>query len=104
MGFWHNLNMDTPTTTLNTSSLAMRVLLTTPEAVYVRLPRELQLAAVGDCSCGHCEGRPAWDTLVVPTDGQATFTAHMPDGAVKGFVLHMDRRYPGRVKARGLGL
>ena len=98
--------MTSTETSLTHASHTMAVLCTTPEAVYLRLPRELQLPAPeGGCSCGHCDNRPMWDTLVVPTTGDrnaSTFTVHMPDGAVAGFVAHMRRRHPGQVRdARG---
>lgn len=71
---------------------SMRVIARTKDAVYVRLPRELQRDAAG-CGCEHCKKDPAlakWDTLVIPTEETRrafdfTWTVHMPDGAVNAF-------------------
>lgn len=99
--------MNSTETTLNLtpSTLSMAVLATTKDAVYLRLPRELQRPIEGGCQCEHCakdyHATPAWDTLVVPTveplrnsrysDWHST-VVHMPEGAVFGFVAHMRRK------------
>lgn len=64
---------------------SMLVVAETDDAVYVRLPDELQRDC-GGCSCPHCKRNPAlakWDTLVVPKNqkkiGEHTYTVHMPD-------------------------
>jgi hypothetical protein len=86
---------------LTPSLLSMAVLATTSEAVYLRLPRELQRESGGHCSCGHCDGAGLWDTLVVPTapfthgasySAWHSGTCHMPDSAVPTFVEHMRKR------------
>lgn len=79
----------------------MHVLATSADAVYLRLPRELQ-RPTGGCECEHCRKNPElamWDTLVVPTSGEfkQTSTCHMPDGAVAGFVAYLARK-GGRAK------
>jgi hypothetical protein len=103
MQSWEDLNMTSTETTLNLtpSTLSMAVLVTTADAVYLRLPRELQ-RPTGGCECEHCRKNPElamWDTLVVPTTGEARFyrewhsyTCHMPDGAVAGFVAYVARK------------
>jgi hypothetical protein len=96
----------TTTFDLTAGVTSMRVLAVTKEAVYVRLPRELQRDA-GGCQCEHCKRNPAlakWDTLVVPTHrgrphdarpnyaNDHTWTVHMPDAAVAGFVEYMAKK------------
>lgn len=81
------------TLNLTPSSLCMRVLARTEDAVYLRLPVELQRTIEGGCSCPHCGGRATWDTLVVPTQLNAhTHTVHMPDGSVEAFVTYARRK------------
>lgn len=86
--------------TLTPSTLCMPVLATTADAVYLRLPPELQRLTDG-CGCEHCLRNPElakWDTLVVPTRPYKrsmiytewhSYTCHMPDGAVAGFVARL---------------
>jgi hypothetical protein len=85
----------TTTIELTPSLTAMRVLAVAPDAVYVRLPRELQREC-GGCDCEHCRKNPAgavWDTLVVPTKERTeSYTVHMPDGAVEGFKTYLARK------------
>jgi hypothetical protein len=92
----------TVTLELTPSLTSMAVLAVAADAVYLRLPRELQRDC-GGCHCEHCRVNPAlavWDTLVVPTnpagsrdDYYAThsYTVHMPDGAVAGFQEYLRR-------------
>lgn len=90
---------------LTPSTLSMAVLATTADAVYLRLPRELQRPIEDGCQCAHCQkdyhATPAWDTLVVPTApfnrsmsyGEwHSYTVHMPDGAVRDFVAYVARK------------
>jgi hypothetical protein len=87
--------MTSTETTLTPSTLSMA------DAVYLRLPRELQRSSGGHCTCGHCGGEGLWDTLVVPTtpvtrntrySDRHSYTVHMPDGAVAGFVAYVARK------------
>lgn len=64
------------------------VLIRQKDAIYVRIPPELQKPIEGGCCCNWCrkhpELTPAWDTLVVPSVKPAkgvdyTWTVHMPD-------------------------
>ena len=79
--------METIQIELTPSLLAMQVLAVTHDAVYLRLPCELQRAIEGGCDCKSCAGAkpdaPRWDTLVVPTvgakQGDHCYTVHMPD-------------------------
>ena len=89
----------TTTLELTPALTSMRVLVISDEAVYVRLPEELQRPAMpelpGNCTCRSCKGETpgAWDTLVVPTLPAKhakhaldwTYTVHMPDESVDGF-------------------
>lgn len=69
---------------------SMLVVAETDDAVYVRLPDELQRDC-GGCSCEHCKKNPAlakWDTLAIPKNAKGrtyadthTYTVHMPDPA-----------------------
>lgn len=81
--------------TLTPATTSMTVLCKTKDAVYLRLPRELQRLTDG-CSCPHCTKAPhlaAWDTLVVPLEsGEHTWTVHMPDGAVQPFIEYVRRK------------
>jgi hypothetical protein len=79
---------------------SMRVIARTKDAIYLRLPLELQ-RDTGGCDCPVCKKDPTkakWDTLVVPTKGGRTYhdehsgTVHMPDGSVDGFVEYMRRK------------
>ena len=50
----------------------MKVIVRTSEAIYLRIPRELQAEskfASGKCRCGDCDGSGKWDTLVIPVNG-----------------------------------
>ena len=100
-----NMTPTETTLTLTPATLDMRVLATTADAVYLRLPCELQRPIEGGCQCEHCKkdfhATPAWDTLVVPSrEAKAgasyfawhTFTVHMPDGGVADFVAHTRRQ------------
>lgn len=80
---------------LTPALLSMSVLAVTKDAVYLRLPRELQRESGGNCICGHCGGAGLWDALVVPTAPArrvASYVVHMPDGAVPGFLEYHARR------------
>ena len=78
---------------------AMLVVARTADAIYARLPHELQREIEGGCGCEHCKRDPRlarWDTLVVPTKADSrglawTHTVHMPDGSLETF-----RRYASR--------
>lgn len=80
----------TPTTpnTPDTNMNGCTVLVTTKDAVYVRLPEGLR-RSLGDtpCTCGNCDGSGLMDTLVVPTAGgryEYTHMVHLPTNAVQG--------------------
>lgn len=85
---------------LTPALLSMRVLAVTKDAVYLRLPRELQRESGGNCICGHCGGAGLWDTLVVSTAPPMrksaydwhSYTVHMPDGAVPRFLEYMRKQ------------
>lgn len=69
------------------ASLSMEVIARLAGAIYLRLPRELQLPA-GECSCDYCLAHPnapaMWDTLAVPLEASRndySWTVHMPDPA-----------------------
>lgn len=70
---------------------SMHVIERTKEAVYIRLPEELQRSA-GKCSCSACNGQEGkWDTLVVPVkngrkhSNDWTYTVHLPDQSLPRF-------------------
>lgn len=76
--------------------MTMEILARTKDAVYLRLPLEMQRDA-GGCSCEQCKQDPAlakWDTLCVPVTGayEHAHTVHMPSGAVAQFKQHMRER------------
>jgi hypothetical protein len=55
------------------------------DAVYVRLPKELQ-RPTGGCSCAYCKAHPKevpmWDTLAIPLGpvrNRTTWTVHAPE-------------------------
>jgi glutaredoxin len=84
---------------LTPATFHMRVIAFTKDAVYLRLPSELQRPTSG-CSCDHCKKDPnlaKWDTLVVPTresrqwNANFSYTVHMPDGSIAGFLAHCAR-------------
>jgi len=86
--------------TLTPSTLYMRVIARTGDAVYLRLPKELQRSIEGGCNCPQCKADPTlaqWDTLVVSTDQRSAFssTVHMPDGCIAGFVEYCARKAKG---------
>jgi hypothetical protein len=59
------------------------VIARTEDAVYLRLPKELQ-RPIDRCVCPYCDSHkhesPAWDTLCVPVSGAGyASTVHMPD-------------------------
>jgi hypothetical protein len=61
----------------------MSIIARTKEAIYLRIPKELQQPA-GKCTCPHCKGADAfWDTLAVPIAppqrNDTAWTVHMPD-------------------------
>lgn len=75
-------------------SLSMRTLAVTSEAVFLRLPPELQ-RDIQYCTCPVCEKDPSkakWDTLVVPLDGSNTHTIHLPDESVADLIQYIKRR------------
>lgn len=69
-------------TTLN----GMPIIARTKDAIYIRIPRELQKPCDG-CECSYCKAHPretpGWDTLAVTRDKgaihESTWTVHMPD-------------------------
>lgn len=70
------------------------VLTRSDEAIYVRLPRELQVSAFGPCSCGKCDGEGRFDTLMVPINpGPHDYVTvvHLPDAGIAGFNDAMKR-------------
>jgi hypothetical protein len=94
-----------PNIELTPALFSMRVIAQTDDAIYLRLPAELQRDC-GGCDCPQCKANPAlakWDTLVVPLDPAKTRdysathsgTVHMPDGSVEEFMRH-SRRPPRR--------
>ena len=78
------------------STTCMPVLAVAKDAVYVRLPRELQRDIAGGCDCLQCKVNPAlakWDTLVVPIKPNGlTHAVHMPDDRVQAFLDYLKRR------------
>lgn len=76
----------------------LTVLVRTNEAIYIRLPRELQYQtafASDGCSCGDCDGEGRTDTLGVPINpgpNDYTFAVHMPDKAIEGFKSYMKKQ------------
>ena len=67
-----------------------RVIRQDADAVYLRLPVELQRPIDGGCKCKHCrdfpDRVPSWDTLGVPLKNvgqipwaQTTWTLHAPE-------------------------
>jgi hypothetical protein len=83
---------------LTPSTLSMEVIARAEDAVYLRLPKELQRDTDG-CNCDICKKDPSkakWDTLVVPTDPkgkyQWTHTVHMPDETVAAFQKYIDKK------------
>jgi hypothetical protein len=74
----------------------MLVIARTNDAVYLRLPHELQRDIDGGCGCDHCKKNPAlakWDTLVVPTEvHDHSWTVHMPDATVSDFREYIRRK------------
>ena len=91
---------DTHTMTLTPSTFCMTVIAQTRDAVYLRLPAELQREIEGGCECVQCKASidlPRWDTLVVPTDASErhadySYTVHMPAGCVESFKKHVGAR------------
>ena len=88
----------TTTLELTPALTSMKVVAWTDDAVYLRLPLELQ-RPTGGCACEHCKKDPnlaKWDTLVVPTkpdfrgnyNNWHSWTCHMPDGSVESFMEH----------------
>jgi hypothetical protein len=63
-------NADTLAKLQSPGFLSMEVIAHGPDAVYLRLPAELQRDCNG-CGCSYCEKHPKltpmWDTLAVPT-------------------------------------
>ena len=85
---------------MTTSTTCMKVIAETADAVYLRLPAELQRDTDG-CDCQHCKRNPAlakWDTLVVPkgSPNDHSYTIHMPDGSIQAF-----KAYIAAKKGRG---
>jgi hypothetical protein len=87
----------------------MTVIARTADAVYLRIPADLQVpsAFAGKCTCGNCDGSGKWDTLVIGTEtpkrvngvrpADYAWTCHMPDKAVQPFIEYQ------RNKARQSG-
>jgi len=80
-------------------SFNMEVIAIAGDAVYLRLPKELQRDA-GGCTCDYCtrhpEEPPKWDTLAVPTNAELgsrraySWTVHLPDP--KAFLAALKRK------------
>src|SRR5258708_5311515 len=65
----------------------MSVIARAKDAVYLRIPKELQVPCNG-CDCPYCKAHlnevPSWDTLGVPTANKrlnTAWTLHMPNPA-----------------------
>ncbi len=79
----------------------MTVITRNKTAIYMRIPREMQVAIDGGCSCDHCKANPGlakWDTLVVESSApnprksnDFCFTVHMPDAQVQEFIDYCKR-------------
>ena len=77
----------------------MRVIARTKDAIYLRIPKALQMTSQfispdNKCSCGHCDGNGTWDTLVVPANDNPhdwASTVHMPDSAIPAFLLFIKK-------------
>jgi len=89
---------------LTPALFSMLVIALTKDAVYLRLPQELQRDC-GGCACQHCKRNPElakWDTLVVPfgTDDkyQRSYTVHMPAPSVGEFNAYIRRTGGGAQK------
>lgn len=89
---------------LTASTFSLAIIAQTKDAIYLRLPLELQRDC-GGCDCRHCKLNPAlakWDTLVVPVRGPTrpgdayndwhTWTVHMPDDSVQAFIDSVKRQ------------
>ena len=65
--------------------LNMRIVNRTEQAIWLRLPLQLQRVIEGGCQCSWCKahpsGVPTWDTLAVPIAGPPThaWVIHAPD-------------------------
>ncbi len=76
----------------------LNIIARTSEAIYIRLPRELQYQtpfASDGCTCGDCDGEGRTDTLAVPitpVGHDYTFAVHMPDKSVPGFLAYMKKK------------
>ena len=74
--------------TVTPATTTMMVIAVAKDAIYLRLPRELQRDC-GGCSCEICKKNPElakWDTLVVPRKlHDHSWTVHMPDARVASF-------------------
>ena len=82
----------------NTPVTSMEVLARSKDAVYLRIPKDLQQLCTGGCDCPHCTVDPqaaAWDTLVVPTKAPRgkgndfSSRCHLPDAAVPEFITYL---------------
>jgi hypothetical protein len=86
--------------TLTPALTSMQVLAVTKDAVYLRLPKELQRECEGGCSCDPCKAGKSngtWDTLVVPTHptkyrNDHSYIVHMPLESVRGFRAYMKKK------------
>lgn len=82
--------------TLTPSLTCMNVIAVAKDAIYLRLPHELQRDCEGGCGCASCKRDPKlakWDTLVVPIDKRGhSWTVHLPDPAVAGFCEYLARK------------
>ena len=71
----------------------MRIIARTKDAIYLRIPKAVQMTSqfngLSGCICGYCDGLGTWDTLMVPiskTTHDWASTVHMPDAAVPRFL------------------
>jgi len=88
---------------LHPGTLCMPVIARAKDAVYLRLPPELQRDC-GGCNCPQCTKNPElakWDTLCVPitppgNHSDFSHVVHMPDGSVQAFIDYV--RKTGRGK------
>ncbi len=88
-----------PTDNADLNLNGMRIIARTPDAVYLRIPKAIQItsefAGFSKCTCGSCDGLGTWDTLVVPINPDKhdwAYTVHMPDKSVAGFIEYDRKR------------
>ncbi len=92
--------------TITPATMHMRVIAHTGDAVYLRIPEELQRPIEGGCNCEQCRVKPElaqWDTLVVGTHPKVGFshTVHMPDGSIATFLAYVAEIRRRKGVARG---